>query len=345
MSTFSSNPRINLQGSKIHIHGAIIEEIEGLIRVYKDGYIERPQMIANVPCNTIQEVSVASKDIIINQHTNLWSRLYIPSYSFSGKFPVLLYFHGGGFCLGSASWSCYDEFLANLSWKAGCIIVSLNYRLAPEHRLPAAYEDGFNTLIWLKQQAWNDSPEHKWWLNYCNFNRLFLGGDSAGANIAYNVAIRLGSSTNINIIKPFCLRGVILVQPFFGGEEQSLFEKNVTTQLESNSALTVSASDTYWRLSLPVGANRDHPWCNPVAISANKLRNLNLPSTMVCVSEMDILKERNLEFCRVLASVGKKVEKVVYRGVGHAFQILHNSQFSEVRTQELMADIKSFINK
>ncbi|CAK7344409.1 unnamed protein product [Dovyalis caffra] len=340
MASISFDPRINSQMSK-NSHGAIIEEIEGLIRVYKDGHVERPPIIPNVPCNVAPTNDVSAKDVVIDKFTNLWARIYVTNRS--GMLPLLLYFHGGGFCVGSAAWSCYHEFLANLASKAGCIVVSVNYRLAPENRLPAAYDDGISTFMWVKQQALNGSPEHKWWLSRCNFSSLFLAGDSAGANIAYNVATRLGSSCNPeSMTKPLCLKGIILIQPFFGGEARTLSEKNMTQP--ANSALTLSASDSYWRLSLPSGSSRDHPYCNPLANGASKLRDLRLPAILVGISELDILKDRNSEFCSALASAGKRVETVMYKGVGHAFQVLHNSHLSQIRIPEMVSHVKAFIN-
>ncbi|XP_012436666.1 probable carboxylesterase 17 [Gossypium raimondii] len=337
MAAISFNPRLNVQGGRKN-HGVVVEEIEGLIRIYGDGQVERPPIIPSAPCMVTN--GVVSKDVAIEKFTNLWTRIYVPSYS--SKMPLLVYFHGGGFCVGSASWRCYHEFLAALASKAGCIILSLNYRLAPENRLPAAYDDGINTLMWVKQEARNGANEHKWWLNQCRYSSLFLAGDSAGANIAYNVAIRSYGISGSSI-KPLILKGIILIQPFFGGEERTISEMHAAQP--PNSALTLSVFDTYWRLSLPLGANRDHPWCNPLAEGATTLRELKLPGAMVCISEMDILKDRNLEFCNALASAGKWVETRMYKGVGHAFQILHNSQFSQIRTQEMMSHLKAFINQ
>ncbi|KAM1358369.1 hypothetical protein ACFX2F_045473 [Malus domestica] len=66
---------------------------------------------------------------------------------------------------------------------------------------------------------------------------------------------------------------------------------------------------------------------------------------MVCVSELDILKDGNFELCNALSSIGTRVETVLYKGVGHAFQVLHNSQLSYSRTQELISRIKAFMIK
>ncbi|KAE8022106.1 hypothetical protein FH972_007937 [Carpinus fangiana] len=336
MAAISFDPRFNLQvGKNNHQHGGVVEEIEGLIRVYIDGHVERPPIIPIVPCTMPLDHCVTAKDVVIDKGTGLWGRIYFPSCH--GKLPLLVYFHGGGFCVGSAAWSCYNEFLSNLAAKANCLIISVNYRLAPENRLPAAYEDGFNTLTWVKEQALSGSSEHKWWVQHCSLSSVYLAGDSAGANIAYNVAAWLGTSGLL------CLKGTILMQPFFGGEARTWSEKH--TVQPHNSALTLSASDTYWRLSLPPGANRDHPWCNPLTNGAARLRDLRLPTTMVCISEMDILKDRNLEFCTALTSAGKRVETTIYKGVGHAFQILHNSHLSQPRTHEMISQIKAFINE
>ncbi|KAF8407831.1 hypothetical protein HHK36_006967 [Tetracentron sinense] len=341
MAAISLDPRLGLQiGKDQHHNGVAIEEIEGLIKVYQDGHVERPPIVPNVSCTVAPELGVTSKDFVIDKFTNVWARFYVPRCE--GKLPLIVYFHGGGFCVGSAAWRCYHEFLAKLASKANCMIMSVNYRLAPENRLPAAYEDGFNALMWVKQQALNGSSDQNWWSSQCNFSKVFLAGDSAGANLAYNVATRLGSSC-ASILKPLSLKGTILIQPFFGGEARLYSERYMMQP--SNSALSLSASDIYWRLSLSVGASRDHPWCNPLAMGSAKLEELRLPPTMVCISEMDILKDRNLEFCTAMTRAGKTVEFVISKGVGHAFQVLHSSQLSQTRTHEMMSHLKAFMNR
>ncbi|XP_047183070.1 probable carboxylesterase 17 [Vigna umbellata] len=196
---------------------------------------------------------------------------------------------------------------------------------------------------WFKREAQNISDAQKWWLTHCDMSSVFLAGDSAGANIAYNVATRMGSSSSSssNTTTPLSLKGVVLIQPFFGGEERTSSEKHFLQP--PNSALTLSVSDTYWRLALPLGATRDHPYCNPLAHGTVKLRDLRVSSIMVCVSEMDILKDRNLEFSKALAKAGKRVETVFFKGVGHAFQVLHNYQLSHSRTQEMITHIRNFV--
>ncbi|KAL4586597.1 hypothetical protein LXL04_011235 [Taraxacum kok-saghyz] len=317
----------------------LVEEIGGLIRVYKDGHVERPQIVPFVTCTLPLELGVTCKDLVIDTFTNIWARFYVPKSN--EKLPLLVYFHGGGFCVGSAAWSCYHEFLALLARKAGCLIMSVNYRLAPENPLPAAYEDGEKALMWVKQQALSGNPNKLWWLKNCDFSNVFLAGDSAGGNIAHNTTLRL--CANWGKLKPLIIKGNILIQPFFGGESRTNSEAYMVQP--PGSALNLVASDTYWRLSLPKGVNRDHPWCNSGANMSRKLERMTYLPTMVCVSELDILKDRNMEFCGVLRNSGIQVEHVVYKGVGHAFQILDKSQLSQMRTQEMIYHIKAFVNK
>ncbi|EEF33253.1 probable carboxylesterase 6 [Ricinus communis] len=336
-------------GKDRHQHGVVTEEITGLIKVYKDGHVERPQIVPCVTSKLAPELGVSSIDTVIDKSTNIWARIYVPTTCHGNskqQLPLIVYFHGGGFCVGSAAWSCYHEFLARLAAKAGCLIMSVNYRLAPENPLPAAFEDGIKALMWLRQQALlKAASDQYWWSKHCNFSNIIVAGDSAGANIAYNIITMLSSDNyDAAAMKPLTLKGMILIQPFFGGEARTNSEKNLVQP--PRSALSLAASDTYWRLGLPSGANRDHPWCNPLSKGSVKLMQksmINLP-TMVCISEMDILKDRNLELVAALSKGNKRVEQVVHKGVGHAFQVLSKSQLSQTRTTEMMSQIKGFIS-
>ncbi|XP_010415489.1 PREDICTED: probable carboxylesterase 6 [Camelina sativa] len=316
-----------------NIHGPVVDEVEGLIRVYKDGHVERTQVVPCVGTSLPLELGVTCSDIVIDKLTNVWARLYVPmmtttTKSSVSKLPLIVYFHGGGFCIGSASWSCYHEFLARLSARSRCLIMSVNYRLAPENPLPAAYEDGVNAILWLNK-ARNDTL----WAKLCDFSRIFLAGDSAGGNIAHQVAARLASTE----LKPLEIEGAILIQPFFGGEARTESEKRVGNN--KRSVLTLSSSDAWWRLSLPRGANREHPYCKPVKTRSSTV----MMRTLVCVAEMDLLMDRNMEMCD--GSNEEVIKRVVYKGVGHAFHVLGKShQLAHTTTLEMLCHIDAFIN-
>ena len=104
------------------------------------------------------------------------ARLYAPS---ADKLPVLLYFHGGGFTIGSIA--THDGLCRALSALAGCAVVSLDYRLAPEHRFPVAVNDAQDAMHWLAAQG------HTLGLDG---SRLAVGGDSAGGTLAAVCALQ-----------------------------------------------------------------------------------------------------------------------------------------------------------
>ncbi|KAF3792546.1 putative carboxylesterase 17 [Nymphaea thermarum] len=339
-----AEPALNKPGNKDQTR-KLAAEITGLIKVYTDGHVDRFPVISEVPWSCAPEAGTISRDVTINKLTGLWARIYAPRQAaHHAKLPLVIYFHGGGFCLGSPAWKCYHEFLVKLASKANCLIVSVNYRLAPENRLPAAYEDGLSTVEWARRQALGEtSSENSWWSTLCDFSRVFLAGDSAGANIAYNVVATLSGRA----VKPLSLRGLILIQPFFGGEARLASERSNAER--ANTALSLAASDTFWQLALPVvggtAANRNHPWCNPLAKSSQALHELHLPQSLVCISEMDVLRDRNLEFCAAMRRAGKKVDHVIYKGVGHAFQVLQDSPFSNSRAIEMITHVAAFVKK
>jgi len=104
------------------------------------------------------------------------ARLYAPS--MAERLPVLLYLHGGGFTIGSIA--THDVLCRELCVRSGCAVVSLDYRLAPEHRFPQAVNDSWDALQWLARQARPLGLDG---------GRIAVGGDSAGGTLATVCAI------------------------------------------------------------------------------------------------------------------------------------------------------------
>jgi acetyl esterase len=118
---------------------------------------------------------VEALDIPARDGAVLPARLYAPA---TGPLPVLLYFHGGGFTIGSID--THDVLCRELSRLSGCAVVSLGYRLAPAHRFPVAVNDAHDALQWLAAQGRALGLD---------MSRLALGGDSAGGTLAAVCAI------------------------------------------------------------------------------------------------------------------------------------------------------------
>ncbi|KAJ1383817.1 Alpha/Beta hydrolase fold [Sesbania bispinosa] len=213
---------------------------------------------------------VSSSDVSVDPTRNLWFRLFVPSSATSAaaaSLPVIIYFHGGGFGFMSPASIPYDAVCRMFCSSLSAIVVSVNYRLAPEHRFPSQYDDGFDVLKFLDQNGavLRDSAD---------VTRCFLAGDSAGGNLAHHVAVRFAREKLrvVNVI------GLISIQPFFGGEERTESE----IRLKRVPVVSMDRTDWFWKMFLPVGSNRDHEAVNVCGPNAVDISDVDYPNTL-CV--------------------------------------------------------------
>jgi len=94
------------------------------------------------------------------------------------RLPIVVYIHGGSFCTESAFCRTNHGYATSLATSAGALVVLVEYRLMPEHPIPAAYDDAWSALKWVA------SLTDPWLADYSDPGRMFLAGDSAGGNIA-----------------------------------------------------------------------------------------------------------------------------------------------------------------
>jgi acetyl esterase len=219
------------------------------------------------------------------------ARLYAASTD--ARLPVLLYTHGGGFTIGNIA--THDILCRELARLAGCMVVSLDYRLAPEHRFPTASHDAWDALQWLASHAESLGADPA---------RLAVGGDSAGGTLAAVNAI-LARDAGLPLalqllIYPGCAahqdtpshttfaRGLVLEEPaitwFFGNYVRSREERDD------------------WRFA-PLNA----PDVEGVA------------PAWVGLAECDPLVDEGIEYADKLRLAGVPVDLEIYRGVTHEF--------------------------
>ncbi|PWZ40545.1 putative carboxylesterase 15 [Zea mays] len=279
----------------------IVEDCLGLVQLMSDGTVKRaPACLASAD----DAAPVRCKDVVYDEARNLSLRMYVPS-SRAGnggaeKLPVLVYFHGGGFIVGSFASPEFHAACARLAAALPAVVLSADYRLAPEHRLPAALEDADAIFSWLGAQEQQADP---WLADAADLGRVFVSGDSAGANIAHHAAAAPGRR----------LAGCVLLWPFFGGERRTRSEAAYL----GDAFLTLPLYDQMWRLALPAGATRDHPAANPEAGE--------LPPLLVAAGDRDMLIDRIREYVarvRAAAAGNRRVDLVEFPGAGHGFAIL-----------------------
>ncbi|KAK3423191.1 hypothetical protein EUGRSUZ_F00244 [Eucalyptus grandis] len=317
-------------------------EWPSIIRVYKDGRVERFFETDVVPPSTDPETGVSCKDVTIpvaaaaaapskpSSHV-VSARLFLPKLADSRKLPLLIYFHGGGFFVSSPFSAVYHNYLKAVVAEANVVAVSVNYGKAPEHPIPAAYEDSWAAIQWAASHRDGDGPEA--WLNeHADFGRVFLSGESAGANIAHNMAMVAGKpERGLNIR----LLGVALVHPYFWGSSPIGPE---ALHPDKRAEL-----DWIWPFVCPSTPDSDEPWINPMADGAPRLAGLGCRRVLVCVAEKDLLRDRGRLYREVLGGSGWAgvAEMMETEGEGHAF---HLYDLGGEKAKDLIRRLATFFN-
>lgn len=294
------------------MEATVVEDCRGVLQVYSDGTIARSQK----PCFVApfeDDGRVLSKDVVFDPSLGLQLRLYIPAPAPTTKLPIFVYLHGGGFCIGSRTWPNCHNYCLRLAASLNAIVVAPDYRLSPEQRLPAALDDGFSALLWIREQAEaaGSSSAEPWVADHADFARVYVSGDSSGGSLSHHLSVR-AQWEGWGKMK---IKGYVHLMAFFGGEERKPSEATCPT----DARLNLELNDRFWRLSLPVGANRDHPICNPLAPGSPCLGNVALPPVLVVAGGRDLLRDREIEYAEVLKSYGKNVELAVFEDEEHGF--------------------------
>ncbi|XP_028773255.1 carboxylesterase 1-like [Neltuma alba] len=300
----------------------------------RDGTLTRLNLLPVSPPspNPNLPVSVLSKDLPINPSKQTWARIFLPRNALSShkKLPLVVFFHGGGFVILSAATTMFHDFCFNMAEDLGVVVVSVQYRLAPEHRLPAAYEDAMEALHRIKTR-----PD-VWLRQHADYSECYIMGGSAGGNIAYYAGLR--AAEQVKQLGPLKIRGLILVQPFFGGTQRTRSE----VRLMNNEHLPLCETDLLWKLSLPVGVDRDHEYCDPMAGEGpERAEKIGVGGWRVLVtgSGGDTLVDRQKELVKMMEE--RKV-KVVGHFTEGGFHGIQNVDLQNAK--ELYAVMKKFIS-
>ncbi|KAI5314558.1 PREDICTED: probable carboxylesterase [Prunus dulcis] len=292
----------------------LAHDFSPMIKVYKDGRVERLAGTDRVPPSTNPENGVQSKDVVISQEPAISARIFIPKTTTDSpqtKLPLLIYFHGGGFSIESPFSPAYHSYVNTLVSEANVVAVSVDYRLVPEHPLPAAYDDSWAAIKWVASHFDGNGSED--WLNrFADFQRVFFAGDSAGANITHNMAVKLGCERLVGVK----LVGIVLVHPYFWGTEP------VGAELTAPAA-TKEYMAGVWRFACPSTSGSDDPLLNPA--KDPKLGKLGCEEVLVCVAEKDGLKDRGWHYSEILKKSGWNgaVEVIEAKGEGHVFHLFN----------------------
>ncbi|CAN6165213.1 unnamed protein product [Urochloa humidicola] len=312
----------------------VVEDCRGALRVLSDGTVIRSTPPVAGPAEGVRvDPSVDWKDAVYDAAHGLGLRIYKPAGGGGAakKLPVVVYFHGGGFCIGSYAWPTIHAACSRLAAELPAVVISFDYRLAPEHRLPAAIDDAASALHWLRDNI----TTHPWLAEHADASRTFVAGESAGGVLAHHMNVRFSGTATAAQLRPVRPRGFIQMMPFFTGAEPTASE----LACPDGAFLNRDMAGRYIRLSLPAGAAADHPFLNPFSPDAE---GVDVGPTLVVVAGDDMLRDRNLEYVRRMKEMGKPVEAVEIKGQGHAFFSLQ--PWSEA-VDEMIRAVKGFMDK
>lgn len=219
-------------------------------------------------------------------------RVYRPAGD--GPFPVVMMFHGGGWVLGDLETAdCQSREVCN---GAGVVVASVDYRLAPEHRCPAAAEDCYRATAWTAGHAAEFDGDAR---------RLAVAGDSAGGNLAAVVAQLARDRGGPAIAFQ------LLVYPVTDGRLNTpSFRENAEGYL-----LTAESMRWFWNQYAPSTEERLHPCASPLL--ATDLSNL--PPALVMTAQFDPLRDEGEAYAAALGAAGVAAETIRYDGFIHGF--------------------------
>ncbi|KAL6325136.1 hypothetical protein AAG906_022981 [Vitis piasezkii] len=296
-------------------------------------------------------------------------RGYSPSLENCRKLPLMLQFHGGGFVSGSNDSVANDFFCRRIAKLCDVIVVAVGYRLAPENRYPAAFEDGLKVLNWLGKQAnlaeCNKSmgsargggPELKksdvtrhiadtfgasmvepWLAAHGDPSRCVLLGVSCGANIADYVArkaVELGKR-----LDPVKVVAQVLMYPFFIGSVPTHSEIKLANSYFYDKAMCMLA----WKLFLPEEEfSLDHPAANPLIPDREPPLKL-MPPTLTVVAEHDWMRDRAIAYSAELRKVNVDSPVLEYKDAVHEFATL-DMLLKTPQAQACAEDIAIWVKK
>ncbi|PRQ33855.1 putative carboxylesterase [Rosa chinensis] len=223
---------------------------------------------------------VVSFDAAVDPSRNVWFRLFTTTTNTSAKLPVIFFIHGGSYIFGVADSFGLDSSYSRLARQfsaASCrrlarqlsaAVVSVNYRLSPEHKFPSQLRDALDCLKYLDDHHSDDA------FSCADVSRCFVVGESAGGNLAHHVALEAGELE----LKKVRVVGLVSIQPFFGAEERTESEIRL-----GRGPLGLDSTDwcwPTWRAVLPDGPDRDHPFVNVSGPNAVDISGRGYPDTL-----------------------------------------------------------------
>jgi len=233
-------------------------------------------------------VTVESK-VISKNGRDIKLHLYRPNDA-SNDGPALVWFHGGGYILGSSE----DTQALLIADACGCTVISVDYRIAPEHPFPAGTNDGYDALQWVYENTQDLAIDAK---------RIAIGGASAGAGMAAGVALMNRDKDQLPLIFQFLLYPMI-----------DNLHNTDSGKIENHPIWCRESSLNAWEMYLDgTPGEKASPYA--AAYRANDLSDL--PKTYIAVGTQDLFRDEDISFAQRLMAADVPTKLEVFPGVFH----------------------------
>ena len=242
--------------------------------------------------------SIERYDVVVPDPDGMWDptvRVYRPRDA-SGPLPCLVWIHGGGYMFGSALQD--DPRLSRWAEEAPCVVVSVEYRLAPEHPYPAPLDDCYVSLRWVHEHAAELGVDPA---------RIAIGGASAGGGLAAGLGLLARDRAEVPLIFQ------LLIYPMIDDRNVSRSSQIVKAPIWSRQANLLG-----WHAYLGHEPGQDDEPIYAVPARADDLSGL--PSTWIGVGSLDVFRDEDIHYALGLLGAGIATELHVYPGAPHGFE-------------------------
>ena len=240
------------------------------------------------------EMASVSDHLAPGPHGDVPVRGYVPVTDDAGPLPVSMWFHGGGWVIGSVESN--DATARALAKASGAIIVSVDYRLAPEHRFPIPFDDSYAATVWTAENAASLGGDP---------SRLAVAGASAGGNLSTTIALRARDEDGPRLVHQS------LIYPVTDRD----FERPSYKENGEGYGLSYASMVWFFDCNLSSEADASNPYVAPML--ADDLSGL--PPAFVLTCEYDPLRDEGEAYAKRLQEAGVPTRLSRYDGMIHAF--------------------------
>lgn len=267
-------------------HGADVP-----LAALRAGYVSGSQIqgVTDITCGKIDDFKIPGPASAIP------ARLYVPAGAGDAMTPGMIFIHGGGFMIGNLD--SHDSVCRQLANHGGCRVIAIDYRLAPEHKFPAAVDDAMAAAKWICEHAANLS---------INPERIAIGGDSAGGNLSAVVSNQFSQNNGPK------LAFQLLIYPATNRTVETDSLRDLKQGVTLDERMLNYFHDEYFG---GTGADPSDPRISPALAPDHQL----VPPTHIITAEYDPLRDEGRAYYEILKAAGIQVSYHCYPGLMHNF--------------------------